>query len=262
MSQDVAEAQLKNWDNFCQYHVNCDWYGTWNTYAAANKLIDSFKCIRSFHLSQDGSEIYHTNSYTYSDGKTETENFGPYKKPETRSLFLDSCFSWGSDKVEAGASFAFETGFRCEERRLSVPVVYDNQGLLQKVLVISEKLDNYAEETNNRELNLPGKYQADYQTNYFDGEWQGFGKIITPNWIVSSLAETSWDKIKNVSEGYEQLIFPDKVVLTCPQKIEPGKDFIAAVDWLISSHLLHRCIRVYGSSGLQGVSLEIFNRVA
>jgi Domain of unknown function (DUF3598) len=253
MSQGVTEEQIKNWDNFCQYHVNCDWNGTWNTYTPDCHLTNSFKCIRSFHLSQDGSEIYHTNSYTYSDGKTETKKFGPYKKPETRSLFLDSCFSWGSEKVAIGASFAFETGFRYEERRLSVPVVYDNEGFLQKIIVISEKLGSYVEE-NNEKLDL----QADYLS---DG-WQGFGKIMTPNWMVSSLEETSWDKIKNFSEDYQQLSFPDGVVVTCPQKLESGKDFIAAVDWLINPHILHRCTRVYGVSGLQGVSLEIFNRVA
>jgi Domain of unknown function (DUF3598) len=253
MSQGVTEEQIKNWDNFCQFHVNCDWHGTWNTYAPDAQLSNSFKCIRSFHLSQDGSEIYHTNSYAYRDGTTETKNFGPYKKPETRSLFLDSCFSWGSEKVEIGGFFAFETGFRYEERRLSVPVVYDNQGLLQKIIVISEKLGSYPEE-NNEKLNL--------QANYFNDDWQGFGKIMTPNWIVSSLGETSWDEIKNKGEDYQQLSFPEGVVVTCLQKLESEKDFIAAVDCLINPHLLHRCTRVYGVSGLQGVSLEIFSKVA
>ncbi|MEQ8969869.1 MAG: DUF3598 family protein [Coleofasciculus sp. C1-SOL-03] len=29
MSKTANEAQLQNWYNFCHYHANADWYGTW-----------------------------------------------------------------------------------------------------------------------------------------------------------------------------------------------------------------------------------------
>ncbi|PMB00431.1 hypothetical protein CI594_10380, partial [Fischerella thermalis CCMEE 5196] len=89
MNTDNTAAQLQNWDNFCRYHANRDWYGTWTRYSAEVEIIESFNCIRSFKISADGSEIYHQNHYTYADGTKETKIFGPYQKPITRALFLD-----------------------------------------------------------------------------------------------------------------------------------------------------------------------------
>ena len=79
------------------------------------EVTDSFQCIRSFHLNQEGNEINHQNHYIYADGKKETKTFGPYKKPDTRALFLDNSFSWGSILVLAESRFGFETGFRYED---------------------------------------------------------------------------------------------------------------------------------------------------
>ena len=101
------QPQLQNWDNFCKYHVNCDWYGVWTKYLPDRQVIDSFQCIRSFHLNQEGNEINHQNHYIYADGKKETKTFGPYKKPDTRALFLEISFSWCAILVLAESRFGF-----------------------------------------------------------------------------------------------------------------------------------------------------------
>ncbi|WP_242056909.1 MULTISPECIES: DUF3598 family protein [Oscillatoriales] len=29
MTTNILDPQLQNWQNFCQYHANADWHGTW-----------------------------------------------------------------------------------------------------------------------------------------------------------------------------------------------------------------------------------------
>ena len=56
VNQDAeTENQLQNWDNFCQYHLD-DWYGTWTSYSLEGRSNNAFKCVRSFHLREDGSQ--------------------------------------------------------------------------------------------------------------------------------------------------------------------------------------------------------------
>ncbi|MBA3923755.1 MAG: DUF3598 family protein, partial [Nostocaceae cyanobacterium] len=131
------EPQLQNWDNFCRYYSD-DLYGTWSRYSAEGELIESFKCIRSFHALDDGSEISHQNHYIYADGKRESKTFNPYKKPITQGLFLDDCFSWGNTKVEIGKPFFFDTCLRNEDYRASAIARYDETGKLQRMTVLSE----------------------------------------------------------------------------------------------------------------------------
>ena len=57
--------------------------------------------------------------------KQETKTFGPYIKPKTKALFLMQSFSWGSRKVESETKFFFETGFRHQNRRASLGLVYN-----------------------------------------------------------------------------------------------------------------------------------------
>ena len=148
------EAQLQNWDNFCRYHVG-DWHGIWTHYSSDGRSIDSFNCVRSLQLSQDGSRIAHQNHFTYPNGETKLNTFGPYAKPGTEAsmghyvtaLFLDNSFSWGSTKVESDSNFGFETGFRYEDRRASVAIIYEEDGSLQKIVVIAENLKAFSKKT-------------------------------------------------------------------------------------------------------------------
>lgn len=235
------EPQLQNWHNFCQYHANSDWHGTWTRYFPDGQVIESFQCIRSFHVSEDGSEIHHQNHYTYGDGKKETKTFGPYKKPFTRALFLDNSFSWGSTKVESSSNFGFETGFRYEDRRASVAIVYEDHGSLQKIVVIPENLKS-SQPTPPVELT---------------GNWQGTSKTMTTDWIVSSPIAISWNPQENENSDYLKLNFSDGISINCPRQVESGKEFFVAVNWLVNPTLLHRGIRNYNTEGFTSFTLEI-----
>lgn len=248
MSTDAFARQLQNWDNFCRYHANSDWYGTWTTYSPDGEVVEFFQCVRSLQIGDDGREIYHQNHYTYTDGKKETKTFGPYRKPMTRALFLDNSFSWGSTKVESGSNFGFETGFRYEDRRASAVVMYNDSCSLSKIIVIPEHLASFPEKT------------TGWSARELSGNWEGTGKTMTPDWIVSSPVETSWKRLKNLGDNYLTLHFPDGISIICPQKVESGKEFFAAVDWRVTPSKLHRGSRQYDASGFTNLTLETFSR--
>lgn len=237
------QPQLQNWDNFCKYHVNCDWYGVWTKYLPNGQVTDSFQCIRSFHLNQEGNEVNHQNHYIYADGKKETKTFGPYKKPDMRALFLDNSFSWGSIVFVEESRFGFETGFRYENKRLSTVVIYNGSGGLQEITVISEVLSGASEESNS------------ISPQQFSGEWQGNAKTMNPNWIVSSQVLTTYDLLQNDTDDYLKLYFTEGVYVNCPSLVEAEKGFSMAVDWLINPNLLLSGIRNYDASGFTGFTI-------
>lgn len=242
------QPQLQNWDSFCKYHVNHDWYGVWTKYLPDGKVTDSFQCVRSFHLNQQGDEINHQNHYIYADGKKETKTFGPYKKPDGRALFLDNSFSWGSIIFVEESRFGFETGFRYEDKRLSTVVVYNENCDLQEITVISEVLEGSSEESNT------------ISPQQFSSIWEGTAKTINPNWIVSSAVETSYKQLEDDNQDYLKLYFPEGVCLRCPIFVEAEKEFSAAIDWLINPNLLQSGIRNYDASGFTSFTLATFNK--
>jgi hypothetical protein len=247
MSKTTNEPQLQNWHNFCHYHANADWYGIWTKYSPAGDVIESFQGVRSFQVSEDGCEIHHQNHYTYTDGTKESKTFGPYKKPITKALFLDHSFFWGSPKLEPRANFAFETGFRHEDRRTSMGVVCNNRGKLQRTTVISEQLGHFSEA-------LPNLSAKELCVN-----WIGHQKTITPDWIVSAPVATSWKPIEQLIEDYLTLHLPNNVSISYPESIESGQEFLFVVDWLASPTVLHRGICHYDASGFTRFTLEVFS---
>src|SRR5215813_8386093 len=113
------DLQYANWERFCRYHVG-DWYGLWTPYTVDGGALAPRQCIRSFQRTADGCAITHHNHYHYADGRQETRTFGPYTPTTTPAVFVEASFSLGSPAVAAETPFAFETGFRAAERRVSL----------------------------------------------------------------------------------------------------------------------------------------------
>src|SRR5437588_3772515 len=137
------DLQDANWERFCRYHVG-DWYGLWTPYTVDGVALTPRQCIRSFQRTADGHAITHQNHYRYADGRQETTTFGPYTPATTRGVFVEASFSWGSPAVAGATPFAFETGFRAAERRVSLVVRSDAHGVWQPLLVITEHLGRFA----------------------------------------------------------------------------------------------------------------------
>ncbi|MEH2182800.1 DUF3598 family protein [Nostoc sp.] len=247
------ENQLQNWNNFCRYHVG-DWHGIWTKYSPEGHLIDSFKCIRSFHLSKDGSQITQQNYYTYSDGKTELQNAGSYTSAGLSFnghhfvvLFLDNSFSWGIAKITDDPPFTpfFETGFTHGNKRTSLTAVYKKSGELQHMTAISEQLDSFLEA-----LPASGVIQP-------DGVWQGTVKQITPDLVTSSPEEIAWQPLENLG-GNNQIFHLPGGSISCPLRIESKSVMDLIVDWQATPNKLFRGIRYFDNSEFSRFLLQIY----
>ncbi|BAZ50164.1 hypothetical protein NIES4103_27780 [Nostoc sp. NIES-4103] len=243
-SDTITHAQLQNWENFCN-HVG-DWHGPWNVYNLEGELIRSHQCVRSFHLSDDGSEMSHQNYSTYSDGTSKLETYGPHKKPQIKSLHFHDSFSWGSQEVKTDSVFFFETGFKHQHRRRSAVVRYNENGTLD-ILIISEHLG----ERRNEAILPPA--------NQFTG-WQGIITKMTPDWIVSPAVSTEWIQLEDLNKNYLSLHLKDGVSISIPKHIESKTEFFLAAEWLVNPTLLLRGIRNFDTYGFVSFSLEIFKR--
>ena len=186
-SSNVINAQLQNWNNFCQYHALGDWYGTWIKYDTEAKVIDKFQCIRSLYTNADKSVIEHQNHYTYASGETETKKFGPYKKPLTNALFLENSFSWGSDIVKYNSPFGFEIGFEHQERRISVAVLYNRDGKPENITTISEYLNNFIHTSNEFVYEKP------------NDSWQGTLATIGSDLLTEPSKKSLWREIRELT---------------------------------------------------------------
>lgn len=246
----LMKNQLQNWDNFCQYHLG-DWHGIWTKYSPEGHSIDSFKCVRSFHKSEDGSQITQQNYYTYPDGKTQLENAGPYTSAglsfnghHFTILFLSNSFSWGSITITGDALF-FETGFTHDKRRTSLCVVYKQCGELQHMTVISEQLDSFLEA-----LPAPVVIQP-------DSVWQGTVKQITPDLVTSSEEEIGWQPLENEC-GNNQIFHLPGGSISCPIKIESNNVMDVIVDWQAAPNKLFRGIRHFDNSEFSRFLLQVY----
>jgi Domain of unknown function (DUF3598) len=247
------ENQLQNWDNFCQYHLG-DWHGIWIKYSPEGQAIDSSKCIRSFHLSEDSSQIVQQNRSTAADGKTKLHNF-TYVKPSAALslmgqqftiLFLDNSFSWGATMpADAGAQFFFETGFTHENRRTSLIAVYQQSGELQHMTAISEQLNSFLED-----LLAPGVIQA-------DGTWQGTVKQMNPDLATSSPQEIGWQPLENLS-GNNLIFHLPGGSISCPFKIESNRVMDLIVDWQAAPNKFCRGIRHFNNSEFSHLLLQVY----
>ncbi|NEO91665.1 MAG: DUF3598 family protein [Moorea sp. SIO3G5] len=239
------DRKLQNWNKFCRYYSG-DLYGIWTRYSSAGKVIESWRCIRSFRPTAEGSEIHHQNHYSYANGKTETKTFGPYKQPITTGLFLDNGFSWGSTTVKSGSTFFSDICLRNENSRATAIAKYDESGSLKRFTVFPEHLGHF--------VNVPPLPPA----HQISSDWQGTVQTITPDWQISTPVVTSWQPLDDLPEDYLRLHFPNGISISCPAQVESGKEFFVAVDWLVNQTLWQRGTRHYDQSGFTSFTLEVF----
>lgn len=245
MQQEIdREFQLKNWQNFCQYHIG-DWHGNWYVYSAQAEHIDSFLGIRSFILSADRSTIYHHNHYFYKSDRTESKTFGPYYKPITRAIFLENSFTWGSKSVESDNQFFCETGFSYNDRRASAVLVYDENRQFSQALVIPEHRSTKAEAAS---VTI---------SDDFTNSCQGTRQTIAGN-LIWPPSETNFQLLEHFGEDYLTVKAEEGISFCLPKQIEPGKELFFVVDWLVHPRLLQRGIRYFQQGFFHSFHLEIF----
>jgi len=204
------------------------------------------QCIRRFQRTADRRAITHQNHYRYADGRQETKTFGPYTPATTRGVFVEASFSWGSPAVASEASFAFETGFRAAERRVSLVVRSDAHGVWQPFVVITEHLGRYAERP--PVVVIP----------ILPRECRGLRRTITPDLRVSAAAPIAWRRLEEMGEDRLTVRMPGGLAVSLPRRLAPGQPWVGIVEWAVEATTVHRGIRTYAATGFAQFSLDQF----
>jgi hypothetical protein len=234
-----------NWERFCRYHVG-DWYGLWTPYTVDGVALTPRQCIRSFQLTADRLAITHHNHYRDADGRQETTTFGPYTPTTTRSVFVEASFSWGSPAVAGATPFAFETGFRAAERRVSLVVRSDAHGVWQPFVVITEHLGRFAERP--PAVEIPALARG----------CRGLRRTITPDLRASPVEPIVWCRLEQVGEDRLMVRVPGGLAVSLPRRLAPGQPFVGIVEWAVETTTVHRGIRMYEATGFAQFSLDQF----
>lgn len=240
--------QLKNWDNFCNYHTG-DWQGSKKRYSPDGKVIKTWDVFTHLHVNQDGTEITHQDELFYSDGTNEIKNYGIYQKPQTNALFLDSTFCWGSKIVKPDSIFIFELGFRFEGKRVLCYFRYDESGKLQYTSTGVEYLkvqDIEQKQNHNTELKKSNQ------------KCTGVLQKMTSDWIISEAIATEWKPIQKLNQDYLTQKLDDNIMAICPEQLESNQSFFIGVDWQINSNLGQRGIGYYEASEFSYFTVENF----
>ena len=239
------DLQDANWERFCRYHVG-DWYGLWTPYTVDRVALAPRQCIRSFQRTADRRAITHHNHYRSADGRQETKTFGPYTPATTRGVFVEASFSWGSPAVASESPFAFETGFRAAERRVSLVARSDAHGVWQPFVVITEHLGQFAERP--PAVGSPALLRG----------CRGLRRTITPDLRVSTAEPIAWRRLEEVGEDRLTVRVPGGLAVSLPRCLAPGQPLVGIVEWAVDATTVHRGIRTYEETGFTQFSLEQF----
>jgi uncharacterized protein DUF3598 len=239
------DLQDANWERFCRYHIG-DWYGLWTPYTVDGVALVPRQCIRSFQRTADGRAITHQNHYRSADGRQETKTFGPYTPATTRGVFVEASFSWGSPAVDGATPFAFETGFRAAERRVSLVVRSDAHGVWQPFVVITEQLGRCAERP--PAVEIPALPRG----------WRGLRRMITSDLRVSSAESLAWRRLEEVDEDRLTVRVPGGLAVSLPRRLAPGQPWVGIVEWTVEATTVYRGIRTYEVTGFAQFSLDQF----
>jgi hypothetical protein len=234
-----------NWERFCRYHVG-DWYGRWTPYTLDGVALTPRQCIRSFRLTTDGGAITHQNHYRSADGRQETTTFGPYTPATMPAVFVEASFSLGSSAVAGATPFAFETGFRAAERRVSLVARSDAHGVWQPLVVITEHLGQFAERP--PVVEIPALPRG----------WRGLRRTITPDLRVSTAEPIAWCRLEEVGEDRLTVRVPGGMAVSLPRRLAPGQPWVGIVEWAVEASTVHRGIRTYEATGFAQFSLDQF----
>jgi len=241
----VGHVQPLRVKRFCRYHVG-DWYRLWTPYTMDGVALTPRQCIRSFQRTADGRAITHHNHYRSADGRQETKTFGPYTPATTRSVFVEASFSWESPTLATETPFAFETGFRAAERRVSLVVRSDAHGVWQPLVVMTEQLGRFAERP--PAVEIPALPQG----------CRGLRRTITPDLRVSTAEAIAWRRLKEVGEDRLTVRVPGGLAVSLPRRLAPGLPWVGIVEWVVEATTVYRGIRTYEATGFAQFSLDQF----
>ena len=148
--------------------------------------------------------------------------------------------------MAAATPFAFETGFRAAERRVSLVARSDAHGVWQSFVVITEHLDQFAERQ--PAVGIPALPRG----------WRGLRRTITPDLRVSPAEPIAWRRLEEVGEDRLTVRVPGGLAVSLPRCLAPGQPWVGIVEWAVEATTVHRGIRTYEATGFAQFSLDQF----
>ncbi len=125
--------------------------------------------------------------------------------------------------------------------------MYDSNGNLQRITIISEHLGGF----NKEPLNFSAKK--------LDGNLQGTIESMMPNLTTSAPEASGWKRLEELSDNCQPLHFPSGVSISCPRQVRGGEEMLFIMDWWGNPFLLQRGIRHFDQSGFKLFTLERFS---
>lgn len=183
-------------------------------------------------------------------------------------LFEEGHFAKGSQQFSPFSIFGAEYGFLGFDRRLRMVQLFDKESNLEQVTLIREFRSNGN-----------GIERSHLTIEQLEGEWQGEGFTLYPDWRNSEpyatnltikkegnkiIQQIKTPELKINSEGIIEgnkitfsqnnqdirvLLLPDGASSTTPLKIEHRHRFFVECGWLIEPNLRLRLIRQYDDTG-------------
>ena len=225
----------RNWRAFWTNHLG-QWHGRWTRYTSSGSVTESFRSTRDFHADPSQTHIQQVNRYRYDDGRVVEERWSYNRSDHSRAdgfhhpaslvmrglAFRDGAAAWLVPTLAPDAVVPMELFLMEGHRRHSVGVVYGKDRQLIRTASIREDQRGY-----------PGVHWTEQTAQVspwqVTGHWDGVTETMGPDLSRSTqrTRQITWPSPSN-----REVYFPDRIVLSCPERLPLHQPFSVAVRWL------------------------------
>ena len=225
----------RNWRAFWSNHLG-QWHGRWTRYTPTGSVMESFRSTRDFQADPSQSHIQQVNRYRYDDGRAVEERWSynradhskadGFHHPASRVMrglaFRDGAAAWLVPTLAPEAVLPVELFLVDGSVRHSVGVVYGKDRQLIRTASIREDQRGY-----------PSAYWSEQTAQVapwqLRGAWVGVTETMGADLSRSTqrTRQITWPSAPN-----REVYFPDRIVLSCPERLPLHQPFSVAVRWL------------------------------
>jgi Domain of unknown function (DUF3598) len=260
---------LSQWDCFLKNLG--EWHGSFTRFSSRGEELEDTPSIVTLEGKEGDRAVHQVVRYLPPDSPPRDVVVDYSKNSFNRSIlfFETGAFSQGSMQWGPYSTFGSEFGLNYGDRRLRMVQLYNTSALLERVVLIREKLPS--SQTPERPFltvdSLLGEWQGEAVTMYADlRNPERYTTNLQLTKIQSDRLEqklsfgdrtiASTARIDNSRLLFETnrlpvqiLLLPDGASCNCPEKIELGHHFVLEMGWLLQPHLRQRIIRSYDNRG-------------
>ena len=250
-SDQAVTAADRNWLAFWKKHLG-QWHGRWTRYTPTGSVMESFRSTRDFQANSSNTHIQQVNRYRYDDGRAAEKrwsyNLFDHSKADgflhpaslvMRGLaFRDGAAAWLVPNLVPDAELLMELFLMDGHLRQSVGVVYGKDRQLIRTASIREDQRGYPGAHWSEQIAQVSPWQV---TGSWVGDMETMGSDLSRS--TRRTGQITWPSLPN-----REVYFPDRIVLSCPERLPLNQPFSVAVRWLASDGRL-QIIRVDYNSG-------------